>query len=354
MAAPNLHSSMRLVRVPLLADLVRRVDSLVQAPGSAFIDRTEFIREAVEAYVLEREFGGHEVTVDNDGQGASAGAPSAALGPAAERGTSGGSEPSGGAASVLLDSTELRIPASSPSVLDGGFEAVDEPIMGLHNRDYPSLWALARLAEWCADGTLEFDDYLARVTARAWTYVERLEILGKKEGTRFTALFPSNPAKVDSAESIWRNFALGRLRREGDVLRGDGPLFQWKVCGLAIMKGRVVVAPSPVGLKLLQSLEGLTVASPHDAEQADAFLNHLRNHAPADWWGFSLALRLVSADPNRREYEGGFVKELPDWSETKGRTVAAGYLARCREWGLIERTMIEGRYRLTDRAANWI
>jgi Arc/MetJ-type ribon-helix-helix transcriptional regulator len=349
-------SPMRLVRVPLPADLVRRIDSLVRAPASAFVDRTEFIREAVEAYVLEQEFGGPELTLkheqpppDAELRSSAAAAPIAAV----EQGTSGGSEPTGESVDVRMGSTELRAPALPPSLLDGGFEAVDEPIMGLHNRDYPSLWALARLAEWCADGPLEFDDYLARVTAQAWSYVELLEILGKREGTKFTALFPSNPNKVESAESIWRNFALGRLHREGDLLRGDGPLFQWKVCGLAILKDSVVVAPSPLGLGLLQSIEGLRVASPHSPEQADAFLNHLREHAPADWWGFGFALRLASAEPTRREYEGAFVAELPDWSETKCKTVAAGYLARCREWGLIEKNMIEGRYRLTDRAADW-
>jgi hypothetical protein len=42
-----------------------------------------------------------------------------------------------------------------------------------------------------------------------------------------------------------------------------------------------------------------------------------------------------------------FARARPDWSKSVASTNAQGYVARGREWGLIESRQVQGRYALT-------
>ena len=83
-------------------------------------------------------------------------------------------------------------------------ELVDEPLLGLHNRDWPSFWALSVLADETRDGPISLRTYLLEATSRAWKVADQLSEFGR----RATALLPSNREKRQSAREPTRLPAL--------------------------------------------------------------------------------------------------------------------------------------------------
>ena len=78
------------------------------------------------------------------------------------------------------------------------------------------------------------------------------------------------------------------------------------------------------------------------------FLDFLAEHASADAAGFDHLLKVVPEGVTRTELAARFKDWKPEWSETVANTNAAAFVARAREWGLLEEKLINGRYALTE------
>ena len=59
-------------------------------------------------------------------------------------------------------------------------------------------------------------------------------------------------------------------------------------------------------------------------------------------------MEAVAEGPTRVELAGQFNQWRPDWSPALSNTNAAGFVARAREWGLLEPKLVDSRYALTE------
>jgi hypothetical protein len=352
----------RVVRVLLPVDLIRRMDEALQNRLGGFSLRTELIREALDAYLLELT---HQVAdefrperqlrlqsaLDDVSQTTLSWrslpeAVSDTFVAPVQTVEPGEASPAVSAVEhlALRASRRDRVPFTGEAFVD-----LDEPLFGLHNRDYPSLWAAS-----CTDHLLgdmpgiRFDLLMESLTSAAWETGRVLEAMEKKLGTKLTPLFPTNREKPQSAEGVFRSFAVGTIAERDGELIGSGPLFNWGVLQARRAPRSQIVGLTAEGLSLLSALEGLSPNAPHSTAHADAFLTHVRNHAPGDWWLLSFVLEQVGRDVNRAELMMALSGERPGWTPAEVSTNAAGSVARLREWGLVEVRQIGGRYRLTS------
>jgi hypothetical protein len=340
----------RVVKLLLPLPLIRAMDRLLVEGVGGFTTRNEFVREAIESYILELT---HEEAPEE---------PNART---ERRLAVASTERSSTAAELLkfrpvasrlaealpLEATALPPPPATLAVGPGEAEVTAEPLFGMHNRDYPSLWVARRLADYLTVGPLTFDEFTERATEEAWAFAEALPPLEHELGQKLTALFPTNPEKRQTASSAFRTFAIGSLVVRDDAIRAEGPLFLWRLIDVTRAGGGTVVRLTEPGKDLLERLIGLTVAPPHPPEHARIFLAHLREHAPADWWGFERVVALVAERPTRAALIDGFRATYPAWGESVAATNTQGYVARAREWGLIAPKVIDGRYELTQLGA---
>lgn len=357
----------RIVKVPMQVELIRRMDRALSEARGGFTTRADFIAEAVEQLLVEISYEQappEPVATRASGATASADRPP----PVSPDGTA-----SGTSHSSLLDGkgvleglpaweqstmrlgdlagTALRLEARGTVAEDGIASIEDEPLLGLHNRDYPSLWAAHRLAVYTRENLVPWPEFLSRVTAEAWQFaggLHELERVGR--GRRLTALFPANRNKWQSAERGFQSFAVGTVprRADGGKIAVSGPLFAWRMCQLQPARDALCVGLTREGWNLLEALDGLSLAMPHDPELARPFFAHLRRHAPADWWGFGHVVRVVAGRPDREALVAAFAATRPEWTQAMASSFAQGYVARGREWGLIESKQVDGRYWLTD------
>jgi hypothetical protein len=354
MSAPAPHGQRtlddRVVKLLLPLPLIRAMDRLLVAGVGGFTTRNEFVREAIDSYILEltHEEAPEEPNARSDRR----------LAVAPKERSSNAADllefrPAASqlAGRLLLEATMLLPPPATLTVGSGEAEVIAEPLFGMHNRDYPSLWVARRLADYLAAGPLSFDEFTERATEEAWAFAEALRPLEHELGQKLTALFPTNPEKQQTASSAFRTFAIGSLLVRDDAIRAEGPLFLWRLIDVTRAGGGTVVRLTRLGKELLERLTGLTVAPPHSPEQARIFLAHLRKHAPADWWGFERVVALVAERPTRAALIDGFRAAHPAWGESVAATNAQGYVARAREWGLIAPKVIDGRYELTQLGA---
>lgn len=222
-------------------------------------------------------------------------------------------------------------------------------LFGLHNRDYPSLWALAKLASVTVEQPIPIEEYFSDVLKEAWRFSELLLAIEKHTGTKCTALFPTNPAKHKPAEMRFRSFAVGDYRTDGDAYATNGPLFEWRVIGLTEGERHAPrVGLTASGWKLLAGVAGISVEEPHPHVAAKVFLSHLSSHAPADWKGFSEIIRAIGADgATRQDLLDHVANVWTSWTDNEVSTNSAGYVARAREWGLVEPKQTKSQYHLT-------
>jgi hypothetical protein len=249
-----------------------------------------------------------------------------------------------------LAGTALRAPEKPSLVSDELASVPSEPLLGLHNRDYVSIWALHRLARYTAEGAVPFEDYVKRATRAAWYFGDQLDALERGgHGRKLTVLFPTNFTKRPSAERGFQSFAIGTVPRRTDVapLHVAGPLFAWRAIQLR-GDGELLVGITEEGWRLIRDLDGLSLDLPHRREHALRFLGHLGQHAPEDRWGFDQLLRAAADGPDRDALLASFAATHPEWTDATASSIAQGYVARSREWGLVEPKMVEGRYWLTD------
>lgn len=194
---------------------------------------------------------------------------------------------------------------------------------------------------------------------------------GKARAAKLSALFPTNKEKRKQAEENFSFFAIGWEAKKGSVqLLGDdatleaeqseeweakngsvqllGPLPDWKVIGFENSPDGMKVGMTEVGVRLLEDLVGLTVAQPHPPEMAQKFFDCLKLHAPVDWRGFITMMKSASQRHRRHEMIEVFANQWPAITALNAETHAAGFVARGREWGLVEKEMQDKCYVLTD------
>lgn len=361
----------RVVRVVLPIKLIRQLDEALQERLGGFETRTEFVREAIENMLLELKYepaqpelhpslkGENGIYRDGEAQ------PEISLHHQVDGHDSGEApathhfSPYSGqpalrddySVGVLpsLTATVLTAPTPGAIIKDGIAQVDNEPLFGLHNRDYPSIWAAHQLVELTRDGLVPLSDYLDEVTRRAWSYADALRSLEQRLDRKLTVMFPRNFRKPQSAEEGFRAFAVGSVTNRGsnDHPSASGPLFAWKVCQLHL-DGQLLIGLTDHGYELLEALDGISLYNPHPPEKAERFFAHLREHAPGDWWGFETILDAVAEEPDRNALLAHFKAAQPDWSDAVVGTNSQGYVGRSREWGLIEPKQVKGRYLLTD------
>jgi hypothetical protein len=346
----------RIVKVPMAVDLIRRMDEALTAGRGGLETREQFFREATEGLLAELSY--PEAPPEPVRAKASAGAAGA---------------PASASLAEVLDSVppweqdELRLADLAGSALgpipagatlsEGVALPSDEPLLGLHNRDFPSLWAAWRLARYSQEGLTTVAEFWRRVTAAAWFYGEQLMSFEHSTGTlKLTPIFPTNPNKREAAEQGFQGFALGEIPRRPPEQGGipvAGPLFNWRICQLERQDGELLIGLTPAGRSLLEQLVGISLELPHRQDQAEAFLRHLYAHAEGERWGFERTLAIVAEEPSREELVATIAEEKDDWTAATGSSVAQGYVARAREWGLLEPKLQKGRYRLTRFGEEW-
>lgn len=344
----------RIVKIPLPVDLIRRIDDTLAARRGGLETREQFLREAAEGLLTEISY--PEAPPE----------PPHAVAP----------QPVSDATALVADARapvppweqqELRLSDLTATALgplppgatlaERVVRPADRPLLGLHNRDYPSLWAAARLARYSESGPVPFEEYRRRVTSAAWFFGAQLRPFdrGPRE-LRLTALFPTNPQKPEAAEQAFQTFALGEVPRRpaasGEIVAG-GPLFDWRLCQLKREDGTLSIGLTATGRRLLERLVGLSLRLPHEEAPAEAFLSHLAAHAPGDRWGFEQILLLTAGEPTREELVTAIAEEKPEWTPATASSVAQGYVARAREWGLLEPRLRQGRYGLTGFGERW-
>lgn len=334
------------MRIRLPVPLIREMDAAIISGAGGYSTRAEFIVDAIQERILE-------LTVE---EVEDAGPPpmhkdgvSAASGPPEEKATH--QQPSDPDTPVTIEMTELvpRKAGFSISPTDNLSRPEGKALFGLHNRDYPSLWALNQLAEMANEEPIPVVDYYARVLDGAWNFGEHLLSLEEHTGRKCTALFPTNRDKRKSAEGRFCMFAIGEFRTNGDkTITTRGPLYEWRAVGLIGSVDQPRIGLTAPGWRLLAALDGLSVDEPHAPASVAAFLTHLREHAPDDMRGFVEILTAIGpAGATRQDVLDHAGTQWPDWSENEVSTNTAGYIARAREWGLVEPKQTKSQYHLT-------
>ena len=331
----------RVLRVPLPVPLIQELDQLVADGVGGYNSRAEIVRDAVEAMALELR---HGVSAD-EGSGSVEVGPGS-LGLSSRHQASESYESFGAIAFPTLEASAL--------VSTGEAQVHDSVVFGLHNRDYPTLWAASRLATMTRTGPVPFNEFSRKIAEEAWEMGRELAELPVQSEQKLSAMFPTNREKPESSERAFLTFAIGGWRVDGTKLLATGPLFMWQVGQLVRSDSDVLIGLTPDGYELLKELEGLTVVTPHSPEHTDRFFDYLRRHAPADWSCFSELLDMLAAGIGRQELVTTFHERHPEWTRTVANTNAAGYVARAREWGLLAPRLAEGKYVVSDLGKSWI
>lgn len=307
----------RLVKVVLPAGLVRAMDDLIAGSGG-YANRNEFITDAVEGHLAELQAmvgtsDDHGIPVSSD--------PDLHRPKLEDRGST--SDPI-----TAIPAVEEEGPVVAGEETQG-----DDPTWGMHNRDFPTFWALWHLSEATRSSgdAIDLDEWIERVVALAWRMSRTLS------NNRFdTSGFPKNEQKPESSEGRFIRFFLG-------TDSGDGPLFTLGLAGL--QDGRI--APTHSGLSLLKKLEGFSCKRGQTVVDTwtEAYLSHLVEHVPADAeFMAELLSRIAKGQASRTELLAAVGSAHPDWSSSVVDTNVAGFIARAREWGLVVPKQLQGEY----------
>jgi hypothetical protein len=340
----------QLLRVVLPTTLLKEVDAYLTAEGSTRT-RADFVREAIEQRLLELKFTPEAAPAEER----PAWLERPALPQLSERLRYMAEEDAELPDDPLVaprSLAETRLPApAATSVASGGTTTypVESGPLFLHGRDYPSLWALWWLAKRTSEAPQELAVYLADVTAIAWRYAASLSEFDHVGPLKVTTMFPRSTRNRDSASQTFQAAAIGGVARRRDgtwVARGPLPLWQ----AVAIWdSGRAnMIALTQAGLGLLTALDGISLELPHTEEHCAAYLDHLRAYAPNDFNLLMDMLALIEREPSREQLVAQ-AASLEGSDPKLADVYAQSYVARGREWGLVEPKMISGRYLLTQR-----
>jgi len=322
---PN--GSYRPVRFLLPISLAKRLDDAVSRGLGGHADRHALGSAALDEYLIELEYSDQSGPVLATPEG-----PAAVLDPGSPR-------------------PAIRVPMRGTPAEDRLSDLRDEPLLGLHNRDWPSLWALAELAHETVDGPVPLREFLLEATSKAWKIADGIRDEAGADVRKLTALLPTNREKPQSAESMFQEFGIISVARRPDPngnFRVGGPLALWRT--LALIPGHgstLLTGVTKQGWELLEIADGLTPSLRQPEDRARLFLSFLRTKVPIDWWGFRLLLDTVKSGPSRETLVAAFAAARP-WKRSVGASAAQGHLARAREWGLVEHQLVDGSYLLTD------
>ena len=212
---------------------------------------------------------------------------------------------------------------------------MDEFTWGMHNRDFPTLWATLHLATATAHvgDTIPFAQWLPSLARDAWGVA-----LALVEGGNYDLSgFPTNATKWAKAESRFLTFFVG-------AADGTGPMFD---LGLAGMAADGKCGLTAAGVAALGALDGWGCQV--DSSLADAgrnaWLSHLATWAPADIQLFDVVVNAIHAGFDSRDaLMMAVAKRYGRWTASQVSTNAAAAVSRLREVCLLERRQLAGRY----------
>jgi len=327
----------RLVKLYLPVETVRRMDAAILRSGGAYFDRAEFVNEALIDRLAEEGHGSVESRpIQQDHK-----SPPLAAVPAldvefapdvAERTGHFGEWLSNGSVPTLP-------PAAGP-----------EANFGLHNRDYPTIWACDLLGRMTAEAgmPIAWDGFSEQLLRESWAVGRRLAADDAESGRPLKAGvgFPTNSAKKEAAERRFLAHAFGLPTARGN----PGPVFVFRWVGVEHADGQPRIALTPGGLGVLRALAETGEPVPPFGEAAwRIFVDHLSAHAAGELKAWLSVLELLREKPNRTE----LVERCSAWWQgNEAATNAMSYVSRGREWGLVEAKLgPDNRYALTERGA---
>jgi hypothetical protein len=346
------------LRVQLPVDFVRRIDRLIKERLIPFDSRDAFIADAVGQLLTEVESLTDVAAVPRLPPEVVPGPVHIVPGPRpaadapwwehrlAEFGISPFQDP---------ELTALQPPADGPTYPPDESLIVDELLFGLHNRDYPSFWALDQLCDATQSGPISIADFRGRLADRAVQFAMMLGRLDEdrpKRHPRVSGLFPlvdpHDWRAVSRAISRFMQVAVGSIHRERATGRPrlHGPLFTWRLAAVDRPDPKAAnIAPTPLAYTLFRELRGLQVDIPHESFHAGAFFQFLREHVPGDRAGFEELLAGVMRGESRDQLVDGFRNRF-ELAGSVPETNVQGYVSRAREWGLLSPG--RGQYELTE------
>ena len=335
----------RLVKLLIPADLIREMDKRILASEGAYQDRNEFVTEAVRDRLAEdAALGGErkEAAPERTRRPSArqiaqeivgfvvpdvARADDSARGKAPTR-------PAPGGQLYLGDwrrGSSCTVPAQ-PS---------ERVSFGLHNRDFPTLWALNRLATMTGRDAVDWDQFVKVVREEGAGVGERLRLhdLERDNGIPIGIGYPKPGPKRDASVERFVSAMVGTARR------ADGPLFDLALVGFTD-GDRHRVAPTEAGLAALGDMvdRGLGTNLPQPPKAFERWWQHLTEWVPAEHAAWQKVLRVAAEATSRDE----LVASFPEWRGHIATTNTVGFIGRSREWGLLEPELHDGRYLLTD------
>jgi hypothetical protein len=327
------------------------MDERILSSRGAYVDRNEFVAEAIWDRLTE--------DADRDGDQATIRAPwiSAAAG-AAPRGVGHRAPAEAEDAERLTavpeskDETAVDPVRVLADVVARGHDIPALPrrgiagtIFGLHNRDLPTIWIVAELAQMAVAeaGTVPWPLFVSRIRSDAQAVGTYLRDFDKraKPAVKSSVGFPKTGDKARSSEDRLITTALGAPGRNGVV----GPAVLLGLVASDDRQPRPAVGPTAEGLRVLGDLVGcgFGLALPQPEAATRTWLAHISSLASEEHAAWLQVLRVIADKPTRTE----LVERFPQWPGTTADTNTAGYVSRGREWGLVLPELLDGRYRLT-------
>jgi hypothetical protein len=303
------------VKVWLDLDLVRAMDLAIVESAGGYEDRADFVAEAIRDRIAE----------DRQAR------PQPVVVPLRPQPSAPNPADTFGAWTQQEVPTADRTPGSPTN-------------FGLHNRDLPTLWTLDQLGRHvtAAGGPVSWDAFVADVLTAAWEEGARLATADLRDAgsLKTSAGFPTNPRKRAATEARFLQHFLGVPGP-----RNTGPFFVFGLVGLIGDPPAAAVAPTCAAVSLMRELASIGGLGrpPFPPPAWVAFRSHLVENSPAELDQWLRVLGIVAHGPDRQ----ALVERCDWWQGTQADTNAMSYVARAREWGLIEPKLIEGAYRLT-------
>jgi hypothetical protein len=326
----------RLVKLYLPVDTVRRMDAAILRSDGAYFDRAEFVNEALIDRLAEEGKGSGQPTAPpqmRPAERVSVTDPGVPFVPDLPQ-----------SVGLFADwVSRARVPTLPVT-------AGQEANFGLHNRDYPTIWACDLLGRLTAEAgsSITWETFSQQLLKESWG-IGRLLAADDAESGRPVKTgvgFPTNTAKKDAAERRFLAHSFGLPTSRGN----PGPVFVFRWVGIECDQGEPHIALTDAGLAFLRGLAKTGDPGPPFGEAAwRIFVNHLSEHARSELNAWLSVLKLLREHPNRAELVDRCSSR---WKGTEAATNAMSYVSRGREWGLVEPNLHpDNRYALTERGA---
>lgn len=337
----SVERSTRLIKLLLPTDLVRKMDAAILTSQGGYQDRNEFVGEAITDRLTE------EAALHADPRTTTAEEKWAdkAIGYVA---TQGPPAPVPRPGMPAIDpSRDGQLYLGQWRARDRGERCTvparrsDDVSFGLHNRDFPTLWALDVLANMAGQGAVGWNQFTAMARRDGAVVGERLRLHDLAYGTAISVGigFPKPGAKREASLDRFVNAMIGSARR------ADGPMFTLALIGFADAE-RETVAPTDAGVTALGDMleGGLGTNLPQPQPVFERWWQHVTEWAPTERAAWLKVLHVISEAPSRNE----LLTRFPEWPGHIATTNTVGFIARSREWGLMQPELLNGRYQLTD------